>query len=123
MIYEIYPRAFSQEGNFNAITARLDELKDLGVTILWLMPIHPIGKEKKKGTIAVLMRSSLLRVNPDYGTSADLKRLVREAPAAELKVIIDIVANPTSWDSELMKYPSFTNVMTKANITYPYATV
>ena len=51
VIYEIYPRAFSQQGNFNAITARLDELKELGVTILWLMPIHPIGQEKKKGTI------------------------------------------------------------------------
>src|SRR5687768_12551485 len=46
VIYEIYPRAFSPQGNFNAITARLDELKDLGVTILWLMPIHPIGQEK-----------------------------------------------------------------------------
>ena len=45
VIYEIYPRAFSPQGNFNAITARLDELKDLGVTILWLMPIHPIGRE------------------------------------------------------------------------------
>ena len=42
VIYEIYPRAFSQPGDFNAITARLDQLKDLGVTILWLMPIHPI---------------------------------------------------------------------------------
>jgi hypothetical protein len=51
VIYEIYPRAFSKEGNFNAITARLDELKNLGVSILWLMPIHPIGQEKKKGTI------------------------------------------------------------------------
>src|ERR1043166_7523611 len=51
VIYEIYPRAFSQQGPFNAITARLDELKELGVTILWLMPIHPIGQEKKKGTI------------------------------------------------------------------------
>jgi 1,4-alpha-glucan branching enzyme len=51
VIYEIYPRAFSQHGNFNGITARLDELKDLGVTIIWLMPIHPIGQEKKKGTI------------------------------------------------------------------------
>src|SRR6476659_8725031 len=51
VIYEIYPRAFSQQGNFNAITARLGELKELGVTILWLMPIHPIGQEKKKGTI------------------------------------------------------------------------
>jgi cyclomaltodextrinase len=51
VVYEIYPRAFSQQGNFNGITARLDELKELGVTILWLMPIHPIGQLKKKGTI------------------------------------------------------------------------
>src|SRR5437879_4497083 len=51
VIYEIYPRAFSPQGNFNGITARLDNLKDLGVTILWLMPIHPIGREKKKGSI------------------------------------------------------------------------
>jgi alpha-amylase len=51
VVYEIYPRAFSSQGNFNGITARLDNLKDLGVNILWLMPIHPIGQEKKKGTI------------------------------------------------------------------------
>src|SRR6266540_2782308 len=51
VIYEAYPRNFSSEGNFNGITAQLDRLKDLGVTILWLMPIHPIGQEKKKGTI------------------------------------------------------------------------
>src|SRR6266576_3314721 len=51
VLYEIYPRAFSPQGNFNGITARLDDLKELGVTILWLMPIHPIGQEKKKGSI------------------------------------------------------------------------
>src|SRR5687767_14417332 len=49
--YEIFPRAFSPEGNFNGITARLDDLKSLGVNILWLMPIHPVGQEKKKGSI------------------------------------------------------------------------
>ena len=51
VVYEIFPRAFSPEGNFNGITAQLDRLKDLGVTILWLMPIHQIGQEKKKVTI------------------------------------------------------------------------
>src|SRR6185295_19162751 len=51
VVYEIYPRAFSRQGDFNGITARLDDLKDLGVNILWLMPIHPIGFEKKKGSI------------------------------------------------------------------------
>src|SRR4030095_11595364 len=51
VVYEIFPRAYSPQGDFNGITARLDDLKDLGVTILWLMPIHPIGQEKKKGSI------------------------------------------------------------------------
>src|SRR5258708_725456 len=44
VVYELYPRNFSPAGNFNGITERLDELKDLGVNILWLMPIHPIGE-------------------------------------------------------------------------------
>ena len=121
VIYEIYPRAFSQQGNFNAITARLDDLKDLGVTILWLMPIHPIGVEKKKGTIgSPYAVRDYYAINPDYGTAADLKRLVREAHARGLKVIIDIVANHTSWDSVLMKHPEFYKRDAKGNITYPY---
>ena len=121
VIYEIYPRAFSQEGNFNAITARLDELKELGVTILWLMPIHPTGKEKKKGTIgSPYAVRDYYAINPDYGTAADLKRLIREAHARGLKVIIDIVANHTSWDSVLMKHPEFYKRDAKGNITYPY---
>src|ERR1044072_4719355 len=74
VIYEIYPRPFSQQGNFNAITARLDELKELGVTILWLMPIHPIGQEKKKGTIgSPYAVRDYYGINPDYGTADDLK--------------------------------------------------
>src|SRR6201982_2390328 len=76
VIYEIYPRAFSQQGNFNAITARLDELKELGVTILWLMPIHPIGQEKKKGTIgSPYAVREYYGINPAYGTTTDLKGL------------------------------------------------
>src|SRR5690242_258227 len=121
VIYEIYPRAFSQQGNFNAITARLDELKDLGVTILWLMPIHPIGQEKKKGTIgSPYAVRDYYGINPDYGSADDLKRLVREAHARGLKVIIDIVANHTSWDSVLMKHPEFYKHDAQGNITYPY---
>lgn len=121
VIYEIYPRAFSQQGNLNAITARLDELRDLGVTILWLMPIHPIGQEKKKGTIgSPYAVRDYYAVNPDYGTADDLKRLVREAHARGLKVIIDIVANHTSWDSVLMKHPEFYKRDAQGNITYPH---
>ena len=121
VIYEIYPRAFSQQGTFNAITTRLDELKELGVTILWLMPIHPIGQEKKKGTIgSPYAVRDYYGINPDYGTADDLKRLVRGAHARGLKVIIDIVANHTSWDSVLMKHPEYYKHDAQGNITYPH---
>ena len=121
VIYEIYPRAFSQQGTFNAITTRLDELKELGVTILWLMPIHPIGQEKKKGTIgSPYAVRDYYGINPDYGTADDLKRLVRGAHARGLKVIIDIVANHTSWDNVLMKHPEYYKHDAKGNITYPH---
>jgi GH15 family glucan-1,4-alpha-glucosidase/glycosidase len=121
VIYEIYPRAFSQKGDFNSITARLDELKDLGVTILWLMPIHPIGQEKKMGTIgSPYAVRDYYAINPDYGNANDLKQLVSEAHKRGLKVIIDIVANHTSWDSVLMKHPEFYKRDAQGNITYPY---
>src|SRR6266436_7405998 len=91
VIYQIFPRAFSAEGNFNGVTAQLDRLKDLGVTIIWLMPIHPIGQEKKKGTIgSPYAVRDYYGINPDYGTKEDLKRLVSESHRRGLKVIIDI---------------------------------
>ena len=121
VIYEIYPRAFSAEGNFNGVTAQLDRLKNLGVTILWLMPIHPIGQEKKKGSIgSPYAVRDYYGINPDYGTKADLRRLISEAHRRGLKVVIDIVANHTSWDSVLMKRPEFYKKDAQGNITYPY---
>jgi glycosidase len=108
VVYEIFPRNFSSEGNFNGITARLDELKDLGVTILWLMPIHPQGEKMRKGTLgSPYAVRDYYAINPDYGTEADLKRLVSEAHQRGLKVIIDVVANHTAWDSVLMQHPEF----------------
>jgi len=121
VIYEIFPRAFSAEGNFNGITAQLDRLKDLGVTILWLMPIHPIGQEKKKGTIgSPYAVRDYYGINPDYGTKDDLKRLISEAHKRGQKVIIDIVANHTSWDSVMMKWPDFYEHDANGRISYPH---
>ena len=83
VVYEIFPRNFSPEGNFNGITARLDELKDLGVNILWLMPIHPLGEKMRKGTLgSPYAVSDYYAINPDYGTEADLKRLVPRPTSA-----------------------------------------
>jgi cyclomaltodextrinase / maltogenic alpha-amylase / neopullulanase len=108
VIYEIFPRNFSPEGNFNGITARLDELKDLGVNILWLMPIHPLGEKMRKGTLgSPYAIRDYYAINPDYGTEADLRRLVSEAHQRGLKVIIDVVANHTAWDNVLMQHPEF----------------
>src|SRR5215813_4927515 len=122
VIYEIYPRAFSPAGNFDGVTAQLDRLKDLGVTILWLMPIHPIGQERKKGTIgSPYAVRDYYGINPDYGNKEDLKRLISEAHRRGLKVIIDIVANHTSWDSVLiMKHPEWFKRDAKGQITYPH---
>lgn len=122
VVYEIFPRAFSREGTFNSITARLDELRDLGVNILWLMPIHPIGQEKKKGTIgSPYAVRDFLAVNPDYGSPADLKRLVAEAHRRNMKVIIDIVANHTAWDSVMMKEAGFHTTDASGKIIPPVA--
>src|SRR5215203_4455803 len=79
VIYEIFERNYSQKGDFNSITADLDRLKNLGVTVLWLMPVHPVGQEKKKGTIgSPYAVKDFYAINPDYGTAADLKRLITE---------------------------------------------
>ncbi|MDQ3132880.1 MAG: alpha-amylase family glycosyl hydrolase [Acidobacteriota bacterium] len=120
VIYEIFPRQYSQKGDFNSITADLDRLKNLGVTVLWLMPIHPIGQEKKKGTIgSPYAVRDFYAVNPDYGTKDDFKRLVAEAHRRGLKVIIDIVANHTSWDSVMMKTKGFHTTNSKGEIVPP----
>ena len=121
VIYQIFPRNFSSEGNFAGVTAQLDRLKDLGVTILWLMPIHPTGQEKKKGTIgSPYAVQDYYAINPAYGTKDDLKKLITESHRRGLKVIIDIVANHTAWDSVLMKHPDWYKHDAKGNITYPY---
>jgi cyclomaltodextrinase / maltogenic alpha-amylase / neopullulanase len=121
VIYQIFPRDFSNEGNFKGVTAQLDRLKDLGVTILWLMPIHPIGQEKKKGTIgSPYAVQDYYGINPDYGTKDDLKKLVSETHRRGMKLIIDVVANHTAWDSVLMKHPDWYKHDATGKITYPY---
>ena len=108
VMYEIFPRNFSPAGDFNAITARLDELKNLGADILWLMPIHPLGEKSKKGTFgSPYCVRDFYGINPDYGTTNDFKRLVGEAHKRGMKVIMDIVAGHTAWDSVMMAHPEF----------------
>jgi glycosidase len=108
LVYEVFPRDFSPKGDFAGVTAQLDRLKDLGVNVVWLMPIHPMGREKAKGTLgSPYAVRDFDAINPDYGTSDDLRKLVAAAHKRDMKVFIDIVANHTSWDSVLMKHPDW----------------
>ena len=121
VIYEVFTRDFSPQGNFNGVSAQLDRLKELGVTILWLMPIHVTGEEKKKGTIgSPYAVRDYYSINPDYGTKDDLKRLVGETHRRGMKIIIDIVANHTAWDSVMMKTPEFYRRDASGKIVSPY---
>lgn len=121
VIYQIWERAYSPKGDLNSITNDLDRIKELGVDVLWLMPIHPIGQVKKKGTVgSPYAVRDYYGINPDYGTSADLKRLVAEAHRRNLKVIIDVVINHTAWDNKLItEHPEFYKKNSKGEIVPP----
>jgi glycosidase len=104
VIYEVFPRAFSPSGDLDGVTAQLDRLKDLGVDVLWLMPIHAVGKLKAKGTLgSPYAVRDYDAIDPAYGTADDLKELVEGAHRRGMKVFIDIVANHTAWDSVLIQ--------------------
>jgi cyclomaltodextrinase len=108
VVYEIFPRNFSQTGDLNSITARLDELNDLGFNILWLMPIQPTGEKLQKGSLgSPYAVRDFYAVNPAYGTTNDFKQLVSQAHQRNMKVVMDIVAGQTSWDSVMMTHPDF----------------
>ncbi|HTX19489.1 MAG TPA: alpha-amylase family glycosyl hydrolase [Bacteroidota bacterium] len=121
VIYEIYPRAFSPAGNFAGIEERLPELKKLGVTILWIMPIHPVGELHRKGTLgSPYSVRDYYGINPEFGTLADFKRLVARAHELGFHLLIDLVANHTSWDSKLItEHPEWFTKDSAGNIIPP----
>ncbi|MFM1853813.1 MAG: hypothetical protein RL164_1131 [Bacteroidota bacterium] len=98
-IYEVNVRQFSKEGTFKALEAQLPRLQKMGVDIIWLMPIHPIGEKNRKGTLGSYYAVRDYRaVNPEFGDFEDFKALVEAAHQLNMKVIIDWVANHTSPD-------------------------
>ncbi len=102
VLYSIFVRNYSQEGTFQAVEQDLDRIKALGVDIIWLMPIQPIGEKARKGTVGSPYALRDYRaVNPDFGTVEDLKSLVQQCHARDMKCIIDVVYNHTSPDSVL----------------------
>jgi glycosidase len=109
VIYEVNIRQFTKEGTFNAFSEHLPRLKELGVEILWLMPINPIGEVNRKGELGSYYSiKDYLDVNPEFGNMDDFKNLVSEIHEIGLKVIIDWVPNHSSWDNPLtVEHPEF----------------
>ncbi|MEM6326802.1 MAG: alpha-amylase family glycosyl hydrolase [Bacteroidota bacterium] len=98
-LYQINTRQFTPEGTLAAARAHLPRLRDLGVGIVWLMPIHPIGEVNRKGTLGSPYAVRDYRaVNPEFGTMDDLEAFVTEAHRLGMRVILDWVANHTAWD-------------------------
>ena len=120
-IYEVYLRSFSKEGTFKGCAQRIPELKELGVTVLWLMPIHPVGTKKRKGTLgSPYAVQDYYGVNPEFGTLDDFKQLVSTVHKNGMKIIIDLVANHTSWDSKLMlQHPGWFTKNDRGEIVSP----
>jgi len=102
VIYAIFVRNYSEDGTFEGVRQDLDRIKNLGVDIIWLLPIHPSGKMNRKGSLGSPYAISDYRaINPEYGTMEDFLRLVEDIHAHGMKVIIDVVYNHTSPDSIL----------------------
>lgn len=104
VLYQINTRQFTPEGTFRAAERELPRLKTLGVDILWLMPVHPIGEKNRKGTLgSPYSVRDYYGVNPEFGTLEDLKHFVDAAHAQGMYVILDWVANHTAWDNPLLQ--------------------
>jgi glycosidase len=98
-VYEVNLRQYTAAGTFQAFGKELPRLKDMGVQTLWFMPIQPIGTQKRLGTLGSYYSiSNYTETNPEFGTISDFKSLVKKAHDLKLRVIIDWVANHTSWD-------------------------
>ena len=122
VIYEVNVRQFTPEGTFEAILPHIPRLKDLGVDILWFMPIHPISQENRKGKLGSYYAVYDYKgVNPEFGSIDDFRALVRAAHDAGMKVIIDWVPNHSGCDNAMVKnHPEYYARNEKGEMFGPY---
>ena len=104
VMYEVNIRQFSPEGTFNAFSEHLPRIKEMGVDIIWLMPIHSIGEENRKGTLGSYYSvKDYKSINSEFGTKDDFRNLVNKIHELDMKIIIDWVANHSSFDNIWVK--------------------
>ena len=118
VIYEANPKVFASSGAIKAMEDRLDEIQDLGVNVLWIMPVHPIGSVNSVGSPYCV--KDFKAVNSSYGTLSDLKSLVNKAHSMGMKVILDWIANHTAWDNSwITEHPDWYTKDANGNIISP----
>ena len=119
-IYEVNVRQYTEAGTFKAFEANLPRLQKLGVKILWLMPIHPISKLERKGSLgSPYAVADYKGINPEFGNEADFKSLVNKAHSLGFKVILDWVANHSGWDNLWTANKSWYHTDGSGNIVPP----
>jgi glycosidase len=124
VLYQINTRQFTPEGTFAAAQKQLPRLAAMGVDIIWLMPVHPIGEANRKGTLGSPYAVRDYRaVNPELGTDADFRAFVDEAHRLGLKVILDWVANHSAYDNPLtLEHPEWFTRTPEGALTSPAGT-
>jgi alpha-amylase len=101
VMYEVNVRQFTAPGTLQAFTRELPRIRALGVDILWIMPVQPIGRLNRKGTLGSYYSiADYTAINPEFGTEADFRAMMTEAHRLGFKVILDWVANHTAFDHE-----------------------
>lgn len=104
IIYQVYVRNFTEDGTFKALENHLDYIKSLGTDILYLLPINPIGEVNRKGDLgSPYSIFDYESINPELGDLDSFIKLINDTHARDMKIIIDIVFNHTSYDSKLFR--------------------
>ncbi|HAN77770.1 MAG TPA: alpha-amylase [Bacteroidales bacterium] len=100
-LYELNIRQFTPEGTIKSAIKHMAEFNELGIGAIWVMPIQPIGKLKRKGSLgSPYSISDYCAINPEFGTFDDFKKFVEVAHSYNIKVLLDWVANHTAWDHD-----------------------
>lgn len=122
VLYEINVRQFSEEGTFAGVEKALPELKELGVNVLWFMPVYPIGEKNRKGELGSYYSiKDYMDVNPEFGTMDEFKALVAEAHELGFHVILDWVGNHSAWDNPLAEeFPEWYEKDSVGNFVSPF---
>ena len=120
-IYEVFVRDFSATGDFKGVTRGLDRIRSMGVNVVWLMPIYPVGVLNHKGPLGSSYAVRDYRaINPAYGSVADFRALVQAVHARGMNLILDWVPNHTAWDNVwITEHPDFYARNERGEITVP----